>query len=208
MPGPPPKAPGTARRRNATNYTVLPREGRQGVTPEWPLIDDLDLRVKLERAEALASDLRDEYEIEDNARVLKKLERQLEVAQEKVAVLELTISESRRLEVELWNELWTTPQAKMWEELAWNRDVAQYVRWKVRAEMGNLAAAQEARQWSDRLGLNPLALLRLRWEIQKVEAATEASTRRRNANAAKDATAPKTAAATKAQDPRKGLYAV
>ena len=205
MPGPPPKAPGTARRRNSTNFTVLPHDGRKGAAPPWPLIDDIELRVKLTAAERVVDDLRMELEVEDNGRAIRALERKLEVAQEKVAVLELTIAESRRLEVELWDELWTTPQAQMWEELAWNRDVAQYVRWKVRAEMGYLPAAQEARQWSDRLGLNPLALLRLRWEIEKVAEASAAGDRRRDAAAKKDEAAKKKPAAV---DPRKGLYAV
>ncbi|SDT85163.1 hypothetical protein SAMN04488548_1162 [Gordonia westfalica] len=50
----------------------------------------------------------------------------------------------------------------IWEESHTHREVAQYVRWKVRAEQGDLKAAAEARQLSDRLGLNPLALMRLR----------------------------------------------
>jgi hypothetical protein len=45
------------------------------------------------------------------------------------------------------------------------RDVAQYVRHKVLAEMGSLDDAREARQWSDRLGLNPAAMMRNRWLI-------------------------------------------
>lgn len=71
----------------------------------------------------------------------------------------------RRLERTLWAELWATPQAAAWEQLGYTREVAQYVRWKVRGELGDLDAAKEARQLSDRLGLTPLAMLRLRWEI-------------------------------------------
>jgi hypothetical protein len=67
----------------------------------------------------------------------------------------------------------------MWSELAWSREVAQYVRLKIQGELGNLDAAKEARQWSDRLGLNPLAMLRLRWEIERTEDAEQRGAKRR-----------------------------
>lgn len=75
------------------------------------------------------------------------------------------------LEQSLWADLWATPQSVAWERLGWTRDVAQYVRWKVQGELGDLDAAKEARQWSDRLGLSPLALLRLNWRIVEDEVA-------------------------------------
>lgn len=68
-------------------------------------------------------------------------------------------------EIVLWAELWATPQAVQWERLRWTREVAQYTRWKTLAEFGSLDAGKEARQLADRLGLSPLSLLRLRWEI-------------------------------------------
>ena len=51
------------------------------------------------------------------------------------------------------------------ERLGWLRDVAQYTRHKVMAELGDMDSAREARQWSDRLGLSPMSMLRLRWQI-------------------------------------------
>ena len=74
-------------------------------------------------------------------------------------------------ERKLWAELWRTPQAVMWERTNAHREVAAYVRWSLAAEAGDLRAAPEARQLSDRLGLTPLALRRLEWEIVE---ATEA----------------------------------
>ncbi|HVQ96121.1 MAG TPA: hypothetical protein VMU51_34190 [Mycobacteriales bacterium] len=68
-------------------------------------------------------------------------------------------------ELALWREIWRTPQAVMWARMKWTHEVAQYVRWRVHAERGSIEAAKEARQLGDRLGLSPLALLRLRWEI-------------------------------------------
>jgi hypothetical protein len=51
--------------------------------------------------------------------------------------------------------------------------VAQYVRHKVLGELGDINDAKEARQWSDRLGLSPMSMLRLRWGIDAPDAAAE-----------------------------------
>jgi hypothetical protein len=80
------------------------------------------------------------------------------------------------IELEVWAEAWATPQAVAWERLGWTRDVAQYVRWKVLGEAGGLDEAKEARQWSDRLGLSPLALLRLNWSVVQDELAEQRET--------------------------------
>ena len=77
------------------------------------------------------------------------------------------------------------------------------MRWKIRAEQGDMKAASEARQWSDRLGLNPLALLRLRVEIEQAAAAEDRGRARRE----KTQASPKRPSG-KGEDPRAGLYAV
>ena len=86
-----------------------------------------------------------------------------------------------KLELEIWAELWATPQAAVWERLRWTRDIAQYARLKAAGEMGSMKAVAEARQMGDRLGLNPQALLRVRWEIAPDEVAV-ARTRRPSKN--------------------------
>lgn len=70
-------------------------------------------------------------------------------------------------ETAVWREVWKTPQAVAWERLGWNRVVARYVRRLVEAEQTKSGAAvnAEVRQLEDRLGLSPMAMLRLRWEI-------------------------------------------
>ena len=80
-------------------------------------------------------------------------------------------AESTPTERKLWNDLWRTPQAVMWERTHAHREVAAYVRWSLLAETGDIKAAPEARQMSDRLGLTPLALRRLEWEIVEDELA-------------------------------------
>lgn len=67
----------------------------------------------------------------------------------------------------VWREIWATPQAVAWDRLGWRHEIAVYVRLMVLVEGGQIAAAAELRQWSDRLGLNPAAMLRNRWRIAR-----------------------------------------
>jgi len=73
----------------------------------------------------------------------------------------------------LWEELWSTPQAVAWERLGAGtiRVVARYVVLLAEADVGEPKAAMEVRQIEDRLGLSPLAMLRLRWEVATDEVA-------------------------------------
>lgn len=74
---------------------------------------------------------------------------------------------------EIWDELWATPQAAAWERMGTGtvRIVARYVLLLCTAEMGIVTAAPEVRQLEDRLGLTPVSMLRLRWEIAPDELA-------------------------------------
>lgn len=74
-------------------------------------------------------------------------------------------------EATVWADIWRTPQAVAWERLGWTADVAVYVRMLVLGEDGSTKALSEARQWSDRLGLNPAAMLRNRWRVAEDEVA-------------------------------------
>jgi hypothetical protein len=72
-----------------------------------------------------------------------------------------------KAEAEAWPVLWRTPQATAWARMQLARTVARYVRALVKAERPSAAAflLSEVRQLEDRLGLTPMAMLRLRWEI-------------------------------------------
>jgi hypothetical protein len=90
--------------------------------------------------------------------------------------------QSKREEV-LWGRLWATPVAVAWEAMGWQDVVARYARVLAEAEMPLVdghdvdwhmvsareraitGARAEARQLEDRLGLNPISMLRLRWVI-------------------------------------------
>jgi len=164
--GPPPD-PNALRRDRPSDrdgWTLLPAGGYAGTVPAWPLLDDVSLSadrdVALDRAQRLTDDL---AAAEDRDRV--KLRKQLESANLRIAVLDRQLDAQRDLEGTVWGELWRTPQAAVWVCQGWSRDVAQYVRHKVLGELGSLNDAKEARQWSDRLGLNPAAMLRNRWRI-------------------------------------------
>lgn len=177
--GPPPKPANQRARRNVTPGTVLlPAEGRKGRTPAWPLIPDVVMATRRDLAAKAVLAL--EYklaELEDEGKQTGPTEVKLERAVERLAILNAQLAEQKALEVQLWRQLWRLPQAVAWERLHWLRDVAQYVRHKVLGELGDLDAAKEARQWSDRLGLSPMAMLRLRWQIVQDETAARRQTR-------------------------------
>lgn len=78
-----------------------------------------------------------------------------------------------------WRDLWATPQATQWDE-----DNPELIRlallhetiWSSDAEKGpSPGILSEMRQIEDRFGLNPKAMLQLRWRID--EAPVPASTR-------------------------------
>lgn len=165
--GPAPKPDGQRRRRNATvAMTKLPAEGRTGPVPDWPLIPDVTTKARRDLAAVKVERLEDDLAAaQDEGNNPDRIERRLDAAREKLAILEAQLAEQQALELRLWDDLWTLPQAVQWERLSWMRDVAQYVRHKVLAELGDLNSGKEARQYSDRLGLTPLAMLRLRWAV-------------------------------------------
>lgn len=159
--GPAPKPADQRARRNATYaMTALPAEGRQGAPPAWPLPSNARLAAGLESAEAMKAIVHQELQEEPRVRL-----RELGKLDERIRLLRRQLRESARLELAMWFELWRTPQAVMWERQGWTREVAQYARLKVLAELGDLDAQKEARQIGDRIGVTPLALLRLRWEV-------------------------------------------
>lgn len=181
MPGPPPKDPSTRARRNdpKKGFTVLPAAGRGGDIPAWPLKPIPRMVAQLEQARDKVAAAQVELESAEDGRTRGRLRQTIDKASLIVATLSLQIEQATDDEVALWDDLWRTPQAVVWEESHSAREVAQYVRWKIQAEQGDLNAASEARQLSDRLGLNPLALSRLHLEIERVaEAEDKAKTRR------------------------------
>ena len=74
-----------------------------------------------------------------------------------------------------WAELWRRPQAVMWERNGDEYLVARYLilRNAIQDELDhsvvNATAMAELRQIEDRLGLSPMAMKRLQWEIGDVE---------------------------------------
>ncbi|PYC83442.1 hypothetical protein C7C46_08905 [Streptomyces tateyamensis] len=173
--GPAPKPAAERRRRNvAASSTRLPAAGRPGPPPAWPLLPDIASSERRDAAQRLADELELQLlEPDLTGRARTAAQKKHDAAVTEVNILTAQLESAARVESELWAQLWATPQAVAWERLRWDREVAQYVRWKVRAEQGDLDAAKEARQLADRLGLNPLAMLRLRWEVADDEVAEQ-----------------------------------
>lgn len=78
-------------------------------------------------------------------------------------------------ELGIWERVWATPQATQWEPLGWIDIVARYVRLLAVAEARRAPVRihAEVRQLEDRLGLSPMAMLRMRWAI--ADESTESS---------------------------------
>jgi hypothetical protein len=203
MPGPPPKHPSVRQRRNDVKKDFRVLTGREGEAPPWPLRPDVQQTATLELMQDRVARLQVEIEETTDGRKRGRLKRELDKLEPAALILKLQIEQAVDEEKELWTELWSFPQAQLWEENRSHREVAQYVRWKVRAEQGDLAAGKEARMLSDRLGLNDLALLRLRAEVEHVDKAEDEGERRRERKAPAKSQGKK-----KPDDPRGFLSAV
>lgn len=161
-PPPDPNALRRDRKQDVAGWTTLPSEGRRGAAPKWPLAPEVRTAAALESAGAQREVL--QVQIEEGVAPRGAVARLAKLDQT-VAELRAIVAQAAKLEVGLWKDLWSTPQAVAWEQLRWTREVALYVRWQVLAELGDIDAGKEARQWSDRLGLNPAAMLRNRWRV-------------------------------------------
>lgn len=183
MPGPAPKKPENRARRNATfAMTPLPAAGRSGRAPKWPLGADVQLDTAIAIIKLEVKDLDQEIEwctvARDRAAQRRKRDRVLK----KLRELEALRTAASRVEKEIWSALWKTPQSTQWEKRGWFREVALYARHQAKAEAGSLDDSKEARAREDRLGLNDMAMLRLRWEIVDQSAAAAGPTRRSKKN--------------------------
>lgn len=172
--------------------------------PKWPLQPDVAMTAMLETQRDRIAAKQVELEAAEDGRSRARIKRELNKAELQCTTLALQIAQAQDAEIELWNELWSYPQAQLWEEMHAHREVAQYVRWKIRAEQGNLDAGKESRMLSDRLGLNPLALQRLRAEVESADKAEAEGQKRRAASPAKKTTRSR----KKPEDPRGFLNAV
>lgn len=208
MPGPAPKHPSRRARRNnvKSEFRTLPAVV-DGPIPLWPLAPDAVMLANVETARDQVARLQAEMMDEEDGRKLARMRRQIAAAEIAAATAELQLQQAVDGEQQMWAEMWAMPQATVWMETHSQRAVAQYVRLKIQAEQGDLKASTEARQWSDRLGLNPLALFRLRVEIEHAEEAAAAAEKRRGdqppSQPADDQPKP-----GGGDDPRNGLYAV
>lgn len=78
----------------------------------------------------------------------------------------------------LWNDLWSRPQAVMWDRFGQVYEVAMFVRNLSRAEdpSASIELQKVVRQYLDSLGLSTQGMLRNRWRIGPAPAAEQSST--------------------------------
>lgn len=173
-------------------------------TPPWPLRPDVYLIARQDHLTEKVAHLQSAIVDEADGRRRARIRRELDKAELELGIVRLQAEQVADAESAMWAELWTTPQAAIWaENPATVRELALYVRWMTRAEQGDNKASSEARQLSNVLGVNPAALLRLRAEIERADAAEDRGRRRRNR-----ATSPDRNASGPPTDPRGGLFAV
>lgn len=205
MPGPAPKHPSVRARRNnpKAGFRVLPGAGRTGKkTPAWPLGPDARMAASKELADDRVANLTAELADEEDGRKKGGIRRRLDTAEQQAAILALQMEQAGDVELELWDLLWSTPQATMWDDSpAFARMLAQFVRWNAKAESGDKDAAVEARLRGKEFGLTPLTLLGLKQEIEATDEAETKGKERREA--AKKPAAKKRGKGT---DPRSGLH--
>ncbi|WP_433699089.1 hypothetical protein [Nocardiopsis sp. CA-288880] len=74
-------------------------------------------------------------------------------------------------EWDLWRDLWSRPQAVMWERLSQELEVALFVRKLAEAEQprASVELQKVVRQYLDSLGLSVQGMLRNRWRITAPE---------------------------------------
>jgi len=184
--GPPPKPADQRARRNATvSMTRLPAEGRKGRAPAWPLAADLETEVAIHHHKRAIAAIKDELEWATTARDRSAQRRKLERATKALAEAEAMKKFVGATEKKIWADLWKTPQATQWEKRGWFREVALFARHQAKAEGGSLDDAKEARQREDRLGLNDMSMLRLRWEIVNMSATNTGPRTRSKRNSSK-----------------------
>lgn len=206
-PGPAPKHPSRRARRNSPGFSTLPAKGRTGEAPEWPLGPDAAMAAEIQMIGDKLAALAAELETEADGRKRGRIKRSIDQLTLTCSVLRLRMEQAGDAEGALWAELWTTPQAVMWDESsAFARMVAVFVRWHIRAEQGDLKAATEARLRSQELGLTPLSLMRLRREVEEANAAEARGDRRRRGPDKPPEDGDSKPA--EGDDPRGGLYVV
>jgi hypothetical protein len=180
MPGPAPKRTRARRNDPKSGFVTLPSAGRPGEAPEWPLSADVSALAEKRVADVMVCGLEEKLAEEEDGRKRRTILSQLQKAMVTAETLGIRLEAQSEAELTLWRELWATPQAVEWERAHAFRAVATFVRWQIKAENGNIEATKEARMWSDRLGMNPLALQKLRQEVEAAGAAEERGQERRS----------------------------
>ena len=85
---------------------------------------------------------------------------------------EWPLSEASAEELEIWSSLWRTPQSAAWAP-GWTRTQARLARMLAEAEERGSRASllSEVRQLEAALGLSPVSMARLHWQIEPTEPA-------------------------------------
>ncbi|MCW2904913.1 MAG: hypothetical protein JWO67_7178 [Streptosporangiaceae bacterium] len=97
------------------------------------------------------------------------------------------LTEQTDREIELWIDLWSRPQAVMWERLGQEYEVAMCARMLARAEVprSSVELLKTVKQFFDSLGLSTAGMLRNRWRLTDAASAPAPTASTRKAPARK-----------------------
>lgn len=91
-------------------------------------------------------------------------------------------------ELDLWSELWTKPQAFMWDRLGLKFEVAAYVRAFIRSvsDSGNASDRTAALRMAAEIGLSLPGMHSLRWKFAEDELALKRDEKQKSSKSARD----------------------
>lgn len=166
--GPAPDPNALPRVRDKGEWKVLPKEGRTGTPPQWPLPPDVRAQAQLEHTERRAAEVRDQWANAEDSRKAASVAKKLDRLEGALAEMRAVMAQREQMELALWAELWAMPQALVWERQSQQWEVALYARRMIEAQERDSAVnlSTLVRQMADSLGLTTPGLRSNRWTIE------------------------------------------
>jgi hypothetical protein len=164
--GPPANPDALRRERDGKEWTHLPAAGRKGEPPEWPLPPDVTLQAQLESLREQEAQHQEDWG-QASGKAAVGIGKKLTAVAEKIAVMEQRIAIGTAQETSMWERLWRTPQALVWEADGMADIAALYVRTYIEASQVGAPSAKVAlaKQLAESLLLTTAALHAARFVI-------------------------------------------
>ena len=165
--GPAPDPNALKRDRDGKQWAKLPAGGRTGAPPPWPLHPDPAVTGTIEHLRERAELLRDRWASAADDKQAALLAAELDGIELRLSVVLAEEEARERAEASMWEELWHSPQAVVWEADNATSTVALYVRSYLEATRPGATAGMRSvvKQLSEALLLTPMSLYAGRYVI-------------------------------------------